>query len=389
MSLLDAPERSTDRNGRCFKEPTAEEVNQKRRETVSRVSIHLMTESSMDRIDLRSDTVTQPSQAMRAAMAKAPVGDDQYREDPSVNMLQDSVAELLGKEAALFLPSGTMANQIALKVLTEPGDDVIVGEESHIVWHESGAAAANAGVQFTVVGQGGTFSAAALRAAAKPPGHAIFPPTRLVVVENTHNRGGGVVFPQEDVDTICGEAHELGIATYLDGARLFNSAAASGRPIAELAAPFDFVSIALSKGLGCPVGSVIAGRFEDIKRAVRARRMFGGAMRQSGILAAAGIHALEHNLMRLAEDHAHARIIAEGLAATPVLIDLGRVQTNIVVFRLPDDGPDAATVMRRAADQGLLISTFAARTMRAVTHLNVSAVQCLRAVEILASVLEP
>ena len=217
-----------------------------------------------------------------------------------------------------------------------------------------------------------------------------------MVVENTHSRGvggggggGGVVFPQEDVDTICGEAHELSIATYLDGARLFNSAAASGRPIAELAAPFDLVSIALSKGLGCPVGSVIAGRFEDIKRAVRARRMFGGAMRQSGILAAAGIHALEHNRTRLAEDHAHARIIAEGLAATPVLIDLGRVQTNIVVFCLPDDGPDAATVMRRAADRGLLISAFAARTVRAVTHLNVSAAQCLRAVDILASVVEP
>src|SRR3954452_20618883 len=230
----------------------------------------------MDRIDLRSDTVTLPSPGMRQAMAAAPVGDDQYGEDPSVNRLQQRVAELLGKEAALFVPSGTMANQIGLKLLTRPGDDVVVGDEAHIVWHESGAAAANSGVQFTVVGRGGLFSAADLRAAYKPPGHIIFPPTTLVAVENTHNRGGGVVFPQAEVEAICAAARELGLATYLDGARLFNTSAATGRSLAQLAAPFDVVSVALSKGLGCPVGSVIAGRSQAMQLAVRARRMFGG-----------------------------------------------------------------------------------------------------------------
>src|SRR3954454_23742512 len=179
--------------------------------------------NAIEPIDLRSDTVTRPSAEMRRAMAEAPVGDDQYGEDPSVNRLQQRVAALLGKEAALFVPSGTMANQIGLKLLARPGDDVIVGEEAHIVWHESGAAAANSGVQFTVVGRGGLFTAADLRAAYKPPGHIIFPPTTLVTVENTHNRGGGVVFPQTDAEAIGAAARELGMASYLDGARLFNT----------------------------------------------------------------------------------------------------------------------------------------------------------------------
>src|SRR5437879_3563457 len=204
----------------------------------------------MTRIDLRSDTVTTPSPGMRKAMAEAPVGDDQYGEDPSVNRLQERIAELLGKEAALFVPSGTMANQIGLKILTRPGDEVVLGDEAHIVWHEAGAGAANSGVQFSVGGHGGLFTAAALRAAHKPRGHIVFPPTTLVAVENTHNRGGGVVFPQSEVIAIGEMARELGLATYLDGARCFNAAAASGRTLAELAAPFDFVSVALSKGLG-------------------------------------------------------------------------------------------------------------------------------------------
>ncbi|HET7881998.1 MAG TPA: threonine aldolase family protein, partial [Acetobacteraceae bacterium] len=199
----------------------------------------------MERIDLRSDTVTLPSDAMRAAMASAPVGDDQYGEDPTVRALQERIAGLLGKEAAVFVPSGTMANQIGLKLLTRPGDDVVVGDEAHVVWHESGAAAANSGVQFTVVGRGGLFTAADLRAAYKPPGHIIFPPTTLVAVENTHNRGGGVVFPQDDAVAICAAARELGVASYLDGARLFNTAVATGQSLAELAAPFDVVSVAL------------------------------------------------------------------------------------------------------------------------------------------------
>jgi threonine aldolase len=342
----------------------------------------------MERIDLRSDTVTLPSSPMRSAMANAPVGDDQYGEDPTVRALEERVVSLLGKEAALFVPSGTMANQIGLKILTRPGDDVVVGDEAHIVWHESGAAAANSGVQFTVVGHGGLFTAADLRAAYKPVGHIIFPPTTLVAVENTHNRGGGVVFPQADAEAICGAARELGMASYLDGARLFNTSVASGVSLAALAAPFDVVSVALSKGLGCPVGSVIAGSAAAMQQAVRARRMFGGAMRQSGILAAAGLYALDNNIARLAEDHANARIIGEYIAGTRAEIDLATVQTNIVIFRVPEPLPDAVTVVRRAQEQGVLVSAFAARTVRAVTHLNVDSEQSRRAGEVLARLLQ-
>jgi threonine aldolase len=331
----------------------------------------------MTRIDLRSDTVTLPSAGMRQAMAEAPVGDDQYGEDPSVNRLQERIAELLGKEASLFVPSGTMANQIGLKILTRPGDEVILGDEAHIVWHESGAGAANSGVQFTVVGRGGLFTAADLRAAYKPPGHIVFPPTTLVAVENTHNRGGGVVFPQDEAIAICAAARELGMKSYLDGARLFNTAAAAGRALAELASPFDVVSVALSKGLGCPVGSVIAGRRGDIFRAVRARRMFGGAMRQSGILAAAGLWALDHNLERLTEDHGNARLLAERIAGLRgVSLDLQTVQSNIVIFHMEEGAPDAGTVVARAQEMGVLVSAFGVRTVRAVTHLNVSHTDC-------------
>ena len=340
-------------------------------------------------IDLRSDTVTRPSAEMRRAMTEARVGDDQYGEDPTVNRLQERIATLLGKEAALFVPSGTMANQIGLKLLTRPGDDVIVGEEAHVVWHEAGAAAANSGVQFTVVGRGGLFTAAEFRAAVKPPGHIVFPPTTVVAIENTHNRGGGVVFPQDEVIAICAAARELGIGTYLDGARLFNAAAASGRSLAELAAPFDVVSVALSKGLGCPVGSLIAGSRDVIGRAVRQRRMFGGAMRQSGILAAAGLYALDRNFDRLAEDHANARLIAERLAGLPgVELDLETVQSNIVIFHMRPGAPDAAAIVARAKEEGVLVSAFATRTVRAVTHLDVSHEDCRRAADALAGVIE-
>jgi threonine aldolase len=343
----------------------------------------------MNRIDLRSDTVTLPSPGMRQAMAAAPVGDDQYGEDPSVNQLQERIAELLGKEAALFVPSGTMANQIGLKILTRPGDEVVVGDEAHIVWHESGAAAANSGVQFAIVGQGGLFTAADLRDAYKPPGHIVFPPTTLVAVENTHNRGGGVVFPQAEAMAICETARELGLASYLDGARLFNAAAATGQSLAELATPFDIVSVALSKGLGCPVGSLIAGRRYDISRARRVRRMFGGAMRQSGILAAAGLYGLDHNLARLAEDHVNAKLLAERLAGVRgVDLDLATAQSNIVFFRMEEGAPDAAEIVARAQAAGVLVSAFGVRTLRAVTHLDVNRDQCRRAAELLAQVIE-
>jgi threonine aldolase len=343
----------------------------------------------MDFIDLRSDTVTKPSVGMRRAMAEAEVGDDQYGEDPSVNRLQERVAGLLGKEAALFLASGTMANQIAVKILTYHGDDVIIGDEAHLVWHEAGAAGANSGVQFTVVGRGGLFTAGDFLAAVKPAGHFMFPATALVVVENTHNRGGGVVVPQQEAVAICEAAHAHGAHAYLDGARLFNAATASDLSLAELARPFDVVSVALSKGLGCPVGSVIAGSKADMAKAIRARRMFGGAMRQAGILAAAGLYALEHNLARLKDDHANARLIAERLAGVKgVKLDLATVQSNIIIFRMAEGAPDAATIAAKARQSGVLLSVFAARTLRAVTHLDVSTEQCRRAADILARVIE-
>lgn len=322
---------------------------------------------------------------MRQAMAAAPVGDDQYGEDPSVNALQDRVAALLGKEVALFVPTGTMANQIALKVLTQPGDEVILGAESHVAWHEVGAAAVHSGIQFSVVGQAGLFSAADVTGAFKPRNHIVYPPTTLIVVENTHNRGGGVVFPQRDAQAICELARERGMKTYLDGARLWNAAMASGLSVRELAEPFDMVGVALSKGLGCPIGSLIAGPAEIMARAHRQRRMFGGAMRQAGIVAAAGLYALDHNLDRLAEDHANARAFAEAVARLPqVDIDLATVQTNIVIFHLRPGAPDAAAVLAGARARGLLLTPFGPRTLRATTHLDVSADACRRAGEIMA-----
>jgi threonine aldolase len=317
---------------------------------------------------------------MRAAMAAADVGDDQFGEDPTVNRLQDRVAELLGKEAALWLPTGTMANQVALRVLTRPGDDVIVARESHAMWHETGAAAANAGIQFTEIADGGTFTAAAFLAARKPRGHLLYPPTTLVEVENTHNRAGGVVFPPAEAAAIGAAAREHGVASYLDGARLFNAAIADGLSVGELAAPFDLVSVAFSKGLGAPGGSVMAGSREHVAAAVRYRRMSGGAMRQVGIFAAAGLYALDHNVGRLAEDHANARRIADRVAESRfVKLDPASVRTNIVLIRLAPDGPDAETVVARALELGVLVFAFGRHSIRAVTHLDVTAAQCERA----------
>ena len=339
-------------------------------------------------IDLRSDTVTRPTDAMRAAVAAAPVGDDQYGEDPTVNALQQRVAALLGKEAALFLPSGTMANQVALRTLTQPGDEVIVSRESHAVWHETGGSAANAGVQFREIGAAGMFSVDEFIAAVKPRGHVIYPPTTLVEVENTHNRSGGIVIPLDLSRAIGAAARERGIASYLDGARLFNAARAAGAGAAEFAAPFDMVGISLSKGLGAPVGSMLAGSRALIERATRYRRMFGGAMRQAGLLAAAGLYALDHNVDRLADDHSNARRLAQELKANPrVELDLATVQTNIIVFHLAAGAPDAATVVERASAQGVLLFAFGARTVRAVTHLDVSTEQCVRAGRVLAELI--
>jgi threonine aldolase len=342
----------------------------------------------MTPIDLRSDTVTRPTAAMRAAMAEAPVGDDQYGEDSLTNLLQERCAALLGKEAALWLPSGTMANQVALRTLTRPGDEVITGREAHAGWHETGGAAANAGVQLVEVGQGGLFTLADFEAAIKPRGLPVFPPTTLVQIENTHNRGGGLVFPQAEAERICAAAQARGMASFLDGARLWNAAVASGRSEAELAAPFDLVAVAFSKGLGAPGGSLLAGRRPLIAAATRHRRMFGGAMRQTGFYAAAALYGLDHHRARLADDHRHARQLGEALAALPaVRLDLATVQTNIVVFHLAEGAPDGATLVARAREQGVLLNAFAPRTVRAVTHLDVDAAQVARAAQVLAGLL--
>lgn len=336
-------------------------------------------------IDLRSDTVTRPTPAMRAAMAAAEVGDDQYGEDPTTTRLQSLCAELLGKEAALWLPSGTMANQVALRVLARPGDEVVTPRESHAAWHETGGAAANAGVQMVETGRGGWFSAEELAAAIKPKGLPVFPPTTLVQIENTHNRAGGVVVPQDVVMQVCDLAHAQGLACFLDGARLWNAAVASGRSEAELAAPFDLVSVAFSKGLGAPGGSLLAGRRDLIRHADRMRRMFGGAMRQTGHYAAAALHGIEHHRSRLAEDHANARTLARALAATGrVQLDLATVQTNIVVFHIDGDAP---AFVARARERGVLLNAFGPRTVRAVTHLDVSAEQAQAAGALLAELL--
>lgn len=323
-------------------------------------------------------------------MAAAEVGDDQYGEDPTVNRLQERIAETLGKQAALWVPSGTMADQVALRVLCRPGDDVIVARESHVAWHETGGAAANTGVQFTEIGRDGTFTCEEFLSARKPADHPVYPPTKLVEIENTHNRAGGTVFPAGEAEAICAAARGVGVATFLDGARLWNAAVAAGRSVGELAAPFDLVAVSLSKGLGAPGGSVLAGTREAIAAAIRHRRMLGGAMRQVGIFAAAGLYALDHHLDRLADDHANARALATRLAAAPgIELDPARVVTNIIVFGLAPGAPDAVTVASRARERGVLVLVFGQRTVRAVTHLDVDPQQCLRAAEILAKVSAP
>jgi len=316
---------------------------------------------------------------MRAAMAAAEVGDDVYAEDPSVRALEERVAALLGKESALFVPSGTMGNQIGLLVHTRPGDEVIIGEGSHCAFYESGAASAWAGVQFAIAGRGGLFDAEQMLEQVKPPQYH-FPRTRLVVLENTHNRAGGRVFPQAEVVKIAAAARGQGLAVHLDGARIWNASVATGLSVAELAAPFDTLSVCFSKGLGAPVGSAFVGSREHVLMARRFRKMLGGGMRQAGILAAGALHALEHQRARLADDHASARLFADTLRGVTG-IEVAPVETNIIV--LTSGGADAGELARRAADQGVLMNATGKRTLRAVTHLDVDAAQVKAAGETL------
>jgi threonine aldolase len=282
-------------------------------------------------VDLRSDTVTQPTPPMREAMARAEVGDDVFGDDPSVNALEAETAALLGKEAAVFVPSGTMANQLAIRSQTEPGDEILVEANAHIYYYEGGGPAALSGVMCRcLAGERGVFSGAAVTAALRPSDQH-FPRTRLVCLENTHNRGGGKVWPLQQMQEVAAVARHHGLRLHLDGARLWNAAIASSMAESAIAAPFDTVSVCYSKGLGAPVGSALAGPKDVIARARRFRKMFGGGMRQAGVLAAAALYALHHHRVRLAEDHANARLLAAGLskingltlapAETPTTID--------------------------------------------------------------------
>jgi len=321
-------------------------------------------------IDLRSDTVTRPTPAMREAMARAEVGDDVYGEDPTVRQLEETVAGLLGKEAALFVPSGTMGNQLAILTSTRRGDEVICGEGAHLSLFEAGAAAALSGVQFTFAGKGGFFDAAEMEAAVKP--HVYYVPrTALVTLENTHNVGGGRIFPAHDVTAIARRARELGLHLHLDGARLWNASAATGVALSDLAAPFDTATVCFSKGLGAPIGSALAGTRAQMEDARRLRKMLGAGMRQAGIIAAAAVYAIAHHRARLVDDHEHARFFYQKVRAG---LDLSEVEvlepeTNIVSIDLPAKA--AEQTMVRAKSDGLLISTIVPTRLRAVFHLDV------------------
>jgi len=323
---------------------------------------------------------------MREAIARAAVGDDQFADDPSINLLQEKTASLLGKQASLWLPTGTMANQVALKLFTQPGDDVIVSRQSHAIWHEGGGSGANAGVQFTEIGDGGVFSVAQFEEAIKPRRHPMYPPTTLVEIENTHNRLGGIVFPQENADAICAAAREQNIASYLDGARLWNAALALKLSPAKMCEPFDLVMVSLSKGLGAPGGSLIAGDAELIESALRFRRMLGGAMRQVGFFAAAGLFALENNIARLVEDHQNAATMLQTMSHSPDLtVRAQALQTNIMVFETSGKDPDAPSapeLVARASQQGVLAFAFDKRTIRAVTHKDITPAQCQYAAQV-------
>jgi threonine aldolase len=323
-------------------------------------------------IDLRSDTVTRPTPAMRDAMSRADVGDDVYGEDPTVNRLQERVAELLGKEAGLFVPSGTMANQVSLGVLTRPGDEVICDAWAHCVAFEGGALAALWGVQArTLSADRGLLAPRDVEAAIRPANEH-YPRTRVIELENTHNRGGGAVYPLEQVRALGALARARGLDLHLDGARLWNACAASGVAPADYAAPATTVSVCLSKGLGAPAGSVVCGSRDLVSEARRLRKRLGGGMRQAGVLAAAGLHALDRHLARLPEDHENARRLADGLAALPGASLVFPVDTNLVFVTFA--GRSASDLSRRLAEVGVLANPEGSResVLRFVTHLDVS-----------------
>lgn len=338
-------------------------------------------------VDLRSDTVTKPSRGMLAAMMRAEVGDDVWGDDPTVNALQAATAKLLGKPAGLFLPSGTMANQVAVKTHVAPGDEVILDRESHIFRYEVAAAAVVSGAQFNAIDGAGGFPTAAQVEAQVRPMDIHQPATRLVCLENTHNRAGGTIFPLDELRKVAAVCRKHQIPIHLDGARLWNASVATGTGLKEYARHCDSVMVCFSKGLGCPVGSVLVGPRDFIEKARRSRKLFGGGMRQAGYLAAAGLYALQHNVKRLADDHQRARRLAEMIAAIPALdIDLSAVQTNIVIFDCARAGMDSEQALKKCAAQGLWLASFGRTRLRAVTHLDVGDVGIARAGKVLKQV---
>ncbi|HEU0195299.1 MAG TPA: GntG family PLP-dependent aldolase [Gaiellales bacterium] len=324
-------------------------------------------------IDLRSDTVTRPTPEMRRAMAEAEVGDDVWGDDPTVIELEREVAAMLGKEAAVYVPSGAMGNQICVRSHTRPGDEMLIHERAHVVVHEQGGAAVLSGVQTrTLAGAGGVLEIDLLERELRDPADPHHARQSLVCVENTVGEMGGLVHPQEAVERVAGWAHAHEMALHMDGARLWNAAVASDRPPAELAAPADSLSVCFSKGLGAPVGSAVVGNAGFIAVARRNRKLFGGGMRQAGIIAAGALHALRHHVGRLADDHAHARLLAERLAGAGRLrIDPARVQTNIVLGTVADGTP-APDLVGELGAAGVLCASLDAETVRFVTHLDVS-----------------
>ncbi len=340
----------------------------------------------MKPIDLRSDTVTKPTDKMRKAMFEAEVGDDVYREDPTVNRLQKYAAELFGKEAALFVPSGVMGNQISLNVHTNPSDEIILEKTAHVFVYESGSAAGLSGLQLNLIeGKRGVFTPEQVENAIRPKSAYYMPRTKVIEIENTHNVAGGTIHPIENISAMRNLADKYQLAMHLDGARIWNAHVETGISLSEYAGYFDSLSVCLSKGLGAPIGSLILGSADFIEEAFRVRKAWGGGMRQVGIIAAAGLYALENNIPRLKEDHEKAKILARHLSEIEsVEIDLDSVQTNILSFT-----PKSISVeegIAKCAENGLLIGKGGIGKIRAVTHLDVSFDEVEKAKTILSKV---
>ena len=333
--------------------------------------------------DLRSDTVTQPTQGMRDAMMQSPLGDDVWGDDPTVNALQERCAAMFGKEDACFVPTGTMANQASVRAQTQPGDEIIIHGESHIVRYEAGGAAALSGCSFAIAsGNRGFFTADDVRELYRPE-DAHFGNSKLLSLENTNNRGGGSIWPLDQLQDVCETAHELGLSTHLDGARIWHAIVATGIDAETWASSFDTVSACFSKGLGCPAGSIVVGDRDTIHKVRRIRKMFGGTMRQSGILAGGAMFALDHHLQRLESDHANAMLLAkglheiEGISCNPDLTD-----TNLVFFNINESLGAGDEFCRRLAERGVLAEALDAQRIRFVTHLDVTTDEVNQAIQI-------